>query len=60
MNDRNLKDPAVLTASNYKWLGNPRCGGVGEVGDDITFGTLVDTCRRRHPSLSTNVGGEVT
>ena len=49
--------PGVLTASNYKWLGNPCCG---VVGDDIAFGTLVDTCHCRRPSLSTNVGGEVT
>jgi hypothetical protein len=49
-----LKDPAVLTVNNYKWLalGNPRCG----VGDDVAFGTPVDVCR---PSLSTNIGGGV-
>ena len=48
-NDRNLKDPAVLTASNYKWLGNPRCG-VG-LGDEVAFGTPVNTACRRRPSL---------
>ena len=49
-----LNDPAVLTASNYRWLavGNARC----EVGDDIAFGTPVDTCR---PFLSTGVGGGI-
>jgi hypothetical protein len=48
-----LKDPAVLTARNYRWLA---LGNARGVGDDVAFGTPVDTCR---PFLSTGVGGGI-